>query len=109
MAGLIVFELLNQIENENNREQRLRYFRRNANIIRNLRDVSNPFEIPERQFRANFRLSREGARYLIDTLSVHFRERQRATRVSPMITVSTYICLTHLNAMPAKLYVDGKI
>ncbi|KAK9728656.1 hypothetical protein QE152_g17112 [Popillia japonica] len=84
-AGYFAVLINNEIQNEY-RRNRVRY------INRNLRDASNPFELPERNFVKIFRLSKESARYVINTILPHLNEPQRSTSIPPHLGV---LCVLH--------------
>ncbi|KAI4468023.1 hypothetical protein MML48_2g00001859 [Holotrichia oblita] len=84
-AGYFAVLINNEIQNEY-RRNRVRY------INRNLRDSSNPFELPERNFVKIFRLSKESARYVINTILPHLNEPQRSTSIPPHLGV---LCVLH--------------
>ncbi|XP_055843196.1 putative nuclease HARBI1 [Episyrphus balteatus] len=46
---------------------------------RNLRDTTNPFEMPEERFRELFRLTRDAAQILLTEMSPHMHQGQRKT------------------------------
>jgi len=65
-------------------------------INRNMRDVSNPFEIPEELFRKLYRFDVQTARDLLDELLPFLEERQRNTRISSILQFfSTITFLAH--------------
>lgn len=62
-------------------------------VRRNLRDVLNPFELPESSFKDIFRFSKATAQYVVDQLIPHLQQPQRCTAVPPFLRVSITILL----------------
>lgn len=54
-------------------------------INKTLRDHSDPFQMPETNFRQFFRLSREAAFDLFQEIEAHMEGARRNTRISPVI------------------------
>lgn len=54
-------------------------------IQRNLRDASNPFELPEDIFRRMYRLNVDAARNLLDEMLPFFENGTRRTRCPPIV------------------------
>ncbi|XP_055852488.1 putative nuclease HARBI1 [Episyrphus balteatus] len=67
------------------------YNRRNAMRIerRRLRDAQDPFEMPDEQFRAVYRFTRECAFKLIEEMSPHMAKGQRKTFVPIPLRICT--------------------
>lgn len=62
-------------------------------VRRNLRDVLNPFELPEIAFKDIFRLSKDTTRYIVDVLEPNLRATARSTAIPPFLRVSVIIIL----------------
>lgn len=80
------------------RARRRQAYNRDALEMRNLRDASNPFEMPEKKFMAKYRLTRRMALALCEELRHHMRDPQRATavpnhlKVGHIVSISTLLC-----------------
>ena len=70
---------------EEQRKQNLRLERRR------LRDVSNPLHLPEREFIANFRLSKAGFQQVLEELRPFLPQALRKTAVRNELKVSRYL------------------
>lgn len=68
---------------------------RKQNILRlerrRLRDASNPLQLPEREFIANFRLSKAGFQQVLEELRPFLPQARRKTAVRNELKVSTYL------------------
>lgn len=61
---------------------------RNANIQRrHLRDLNNPFSIPNRRFVELFRLNKDMARNLVASLTPHLRQARRTSAIHPILKI----------------------
>lgn len=72
-----VFSLMN-FEKQNSRELQ-------KHINKTLRDDSDPFQMPEENFRQSFRLSRDAAFDLFLEIEAHMEVSRRNTKIPPVI------------------------
>ncbi len=92
------FHILHHFVVEN--KERVQYneiSRRNAH----LREQNKIFELPEDEFRQNFRLSREGFRILYDHIRDYLEEETRKGAVSRRLKVSRSTILNNFNNPPS--------
>lgn len=73
-----------------------------------LRDASDPFALPEKNFVGIFRLSKELARDLINQMTVHYPVNERSTGIPIFIRVcTTYTCICSLFVIKMYIYLLG--
>ncbi|XP_073829752.1 uncharacterized protein [Musca autumnalis] len=58
-----------------------------ASIRRNLRDKSNPLELPSALFKAYFGLAKDAVVYVVETLKDDFKESYISTGIPPLLKV----------------------
>ncbi|XP_073847358.1 uncharacterized protein [Musca autumnalis] len=58
-----------------------------ASIRRNLRDKSNPLELPSALFKAYFGLPKDAVVFVVETLKDDFKESYRSTGIPPLLKV----------------------
>ncbi|BES91262.1 harbinger transposase derived 1 [Nesidiocoris tenuis] len=81
--------------------------RQQATLARNLRDRSDPFNLPERQFKKLFRLSREAAKYVVDAVAPFFPAHVRVNRIS--VTASILCSINFLSSGSYQRSVGGNV
>jgi hypothetical protein len=96
-AELVMLALYQQVQAVENADRRnkLKLYRRQ------LRDSLNAFEIPENSFRQTFRLSREAARFVIESLGDNIRETKIASGIPASFKVLyLFKCLSLVIEVP---------
>ncbi|KYM94046.1 hypothetical protein ALC62_15337 [Cyphomyrmex costatus] len=77
--------------NAANEEEEHAVDRRKLRILRkHLRDISDPFDLPEKQFRHLYRLSREATRVLCENLTEWIQPGVRSTAIPVELKVNIY-------------------
>ncbi|XP_044746590.1 uncharacterized protein LOC123308106 isoform X2 [Coccinella septempunctata] len=87
----LIFDVLlmnEEIRNHRNALRKKQYRR----IQRNLRDNSNPFELPDKIFTKLFRLDKETCQLIIHSISEHMHDSQRSTFVPKHLRI---LCTLH--------------